>query len=140
MAASSSSPAAVSALNRLLSPPSPSPQRWNLGMPGRRSNLGLRAGGSAPLRQQFEARPSDEDGENVGEDSWRENAVILCDGCKGNGWLLCDFCKGQKINVKSETNRIYRRCPSCKAVGYVLCPSCKVFKCITFPDYEDGQM
>nr|XP_028963164.1 uncharacterized protein LOC103441881 isoform X5 [Malus domestica] len=30
------------------------------------------------------------------------------------GWLLCDFCKGQKMNVKSETNRIYGRCPSCR--------------------------
>ncbi|CAA6670009.1 unnamed protein product [Spirodela intermedia] len=64
-----------------------------------------------------------------------KTAVILCDPCKGRGWLLCDFCRGQKINVKSESNRIYRRCPSCKAAGYVLCPKCKVFKCVTFPDY-----
>ncbi|XP_015169018.1 uncharacterized protein [Solanum tuberosum] len=55
-----------------------------------------------------------------------------------SGWLLCDFCKGQKTNVKSETNKIYRRCPSCRAVsGYLLCSKCKVFKCVTFPNDED---
>ncbi|XP_050157973.1 uncharacterized protein LOC126631842 isoform X5 [Malus sylvestris] len=36
------------------------------------------------------------------------------------GWLLCDFCKGQKMNVKSETNRIYGRCPSCRTVSFEL--------------------
>ncbi|KAF5754007.1 putative Heat shock protein DnaJ, cysteine-rich domain superfamily [Helianthus annuus] len=65
------------------------------------------------------------------------DAGIECEPCEGRGWLLCDFCKGQKTNVKSETNRIYRRCPSCRAVGYVLCPKCKVFKCVTFPDQSD---
>ncbi|KAJ0431959.1 putative non-specific serine/threonine protein kinase [Helianthus annuus] len=45
------------------------------------------------------------------------DAGIECEPCEGRGWLLCDFCKGQKTNVKSETNRIYRRCPSCRAVG-----------------------
>lgn len=45
-------------------------------------------------------------------------AVILCEDCNGKGWLLCDFCKGQKTNVKSENNRIYRRCPTCKAVSF----------------------
>ncbi|XP_050158973.1 uncharacterized protein LOC126632586 [Malus sylvestris] len=35
-------------------------------------------------------------------------------------WLLCDFCKGQKTNVKSETNRIYGRCPSCRTVSFEL--------------------
>ncbi|WMV38802.1 hypothetical protein MTR67_032187, partial [Solanum verrucosum] len=54
-----------------------------------------------------------------------------------SGWLLCDFCKGQKTNVKSKTNKIYRRCPSCRAVGYLLCSKCKVFKCVTFPNDED---
>ncbi|XP_021729260.1 uncharacterized protein LOC110696285 isoform X2 [Chenopodium quinoa] len=44
---------------------------------------------------------------------------ILCEPCNGTGWLLCDFCNGQKTNVKSQTNKIYRRCPSCKA-GLVL--------------------
>jgi hypothetical protein len=67
-----------------------------------------------------------------------DNAVILCEDCNGKGWLLCDFCKGQKTNVKSENNRIYRRCPTCKAVGFVLCRKCKVFKCVTFPNSEDG--
>ncbi|XP_016477760.1 uncharacterized protein LOC107799188 [Nicotiana tabacum] len=65
---------------------------------------------------------------------------ILCEPCGGTGWLLCDFCKGQKTNVKSETNKIYRRCPSCRAVGYILCSKCKVFKCVTFPNYEDGEV
>ncbi|XP_035549107.1 uncharacterized protein LOC109009156 isoform X2 [Juglans regia] len=45
--------------------------------------------------------------------------------------------QGQKINVKSEKNRIYRRCPSCRAIGYTLCSKCKVFKCVTFPNYSD---
>ncbi|VVB08882.1 unnamed protein product [Arabis nemorensis] len=67
-----------------------------------------------------------------------DEAVILCEDCNGKGWLLCDFCKGQKTNVKSENKRIYRRCPSCRAVGYVLCKKCKVFKCVTFPNPEDG--
>ncbi|KAL1207124.1 hypothetical protein V5N11_002130 [Cardamine amara subsp. amara] len=67
-----------------------------------------------------------------------DDATILCEDCNGKGWLLCDFCKGQKTNVKSENKRIYRRCPTCKAVGYVLCRKCKVFKCVTFPNVEDG--
>ncbi|XP_020213677.1 uncharacterized protein LOC109797921 [Cajanus cajan] len=67
------------------------------------------------------------------------DAGILCEPCNGRGWLVCDFCKGQKTNVKAENNkRIYRRCPSCKAVGYVLCSNCKVFKCLTFPDFNDS--
>ncbi|KAJ4902913.1 chaperone protein dnaJ-related [Raphanus sativus] len=68
-----------------------------------------------------------------------EEGVIMCEECEGKGWLLCDFCKGQKTNVKSENNRIYRRCPTCRAVGYVLCKRCKVFKCVTFPNPEDGE-
>ena len=24
-------------------------------------------------------------------------------------------------------------------IGYVLCTKCKVFKCVTFPDYDDGE-
>ncbi|KAL3818402.1 hypothetical protein ACJIZ3_004307 [Penstemon smallii] len=63
---------------------------------------------------------------------------IMCESCCGRGWLLCDFCKGQKTNVKAENNRIYRRCPACKAIGCVLCTKCKVFRCVTFPDYSDG--
>ncbi|KAI3728244.1 hypothetical protein L6452_16877 [Arctium lappa] len=65
------------------------------------------------------------------------NTGIECEPCNGRGWLVCDFCKGQKTNVKSETSRIYRRCPSCRAVGYVLCSKCKVFKCVTYPDQND---
>ncbi|GAB4837669.1 hypothetical protein Ancab_002520 [Ancistrocladus abbreviatus] len=65
-------------------------------------------------------------------------AGIMCEPCNGIGWLPCDFCKGQKTNVKSETNRIYRRCPSCRATGYILCTKCKVFKCVTFPESSDG--
>ncbi|XVE71397.1 hypothetical protein DITRI_Ditri10aG0147000 [Diplodiscus trichospermus] len=44
------------------------------------------------------------------------DAGILCEPCNGKGWLLCDFCKGQKTNVKAQNKRIYRRCPSCRAV------------------------
>jgi hypothetical protein len=47
-----------------------------------------------------------------------ESATIMCEPCNGNGWLICDFCQGQKTNVKAQNNRIYRRCPSCKAVRY----------------------
>ncbi|KAG2691761.1 hypothetical protein I3843_08G022300 [Carya illinoinensis] len=65
------------------------------------------------------------------------DAGIICELCNGKGWLLCDFCKGQKTNVKSKKNRIYRRCPSCRAIGYSLCSKCKVFKCVTFPNYSD---
>ncbi|XP_039065481.1 uncharacterized protein LOC120210900 isoform X2 [Hibiscus syriacus] len=64
---------------------------------------------------------------------------IMCEPCIGKGWLLCDFCKGQKTNVKADNNRIYRRCPSCRAIGYVLCSKCKVFKCVTFPNGSDGE-
>ncbi|XAR69617.1 hypothetical protein NMG60_11001276 [Bertholletia excelsa] len=66
-------------------------------------------------------------------------AAIMCEPCNGTGWLVCDFCQGQKVNVKALNNRIYRRCPSCKAVGCILCSKCKVFKCVTFPNYNDGQ-
>nr|XP_023885705.1 uncharacterized protein LOC111997796 [Quercus suber]XP_023885706.1 uncharacterized protein LOC111997796 [Quercus suber] len=66
------------------------------------------------------------------------DAGISCEPCNGKGWLTCDFCKGQKTNVKAENNRIYRRCPSCRAIGYILCSKCKVFKCVTFPNYSDG--
>lgn len=47
-----------------------------------------------------------------------EETNIMCDPCNGKGWLVCDFCEGQKTNVKAPNNRIYRRCPSCKAVRY----------------------
>ncbi|KAK7311816.1 hypothetical protein RJT34_10189 [Clitoria ternatea] len=67
------------------------------------------------------------------------DAGIMCEPCNGKGWLVCDFCKGQKTNVKAENKRIYRRCPSCRAVGYVLCSRCKVFKCVTFPNFNDSQ-
>nr|ACU16506.1 unknown [Glycine max] len=67
-------------------------------------------------------------------------AGIVREPCNGTGWLVCDFCNGQKTNVKAENNkRIYRRCPSCKAVGYVLCSKCKVFKCVTFPNFNDSE-
>ncbi|XP_024460153.1 uncharacterized protein LOC18100787 isoform X1 [Populus trichocarpa] len=64
---------------------------------------------------------------------------IMCEPCNGKGWLLCDFCKGLKTNVKADNKRLYRRCPSCRAIGYVLCSKCKVFKCVTFPNYNDGE-
>ncbi|KAJ4760637.1 chaperone protein dnaJ-like protein [Rhynchospora pubera] len=62
---------------------------------------------------------------------------IMCEACQGKGWLLCDFCNGQKVNVQTKKNRIYRRCPTCKAVGCILCEKCKVYKCVTFPDFFD---
>ncbi|XP_052184368.1 uncharacterized protein LOC127796321 [Diospyros lotus] len=68
-----------------------------------------------------------------------EASGILCEPCSGSGWLLCDFCNGQKTNVRAANNRIYRRCPSCRAVGSILCPNCKVFKCVSFPNYSDGE-
>ncbi|KAF6167314.1 hypothetical protein GIB67_043175 [Kingdonia uniflora] len=68
----------------------------------------------------------------------QQDAGIMCDACNGNGWLICDFCDGQKINVKAKNNRIYRRCPTCRAIGCILCSKCKVFKCVTFPDDSDG--
>ncbi|XP_010263302.1 PREDICTED: uncharacterized protein LOC104601604 isoform X2 [Nelumbo nucifera] len=70
----------------------------------------------------------------------QEDIGIICEPCGGKGWLLCSFCNGQKTNVKAENNRIYRRCPSCRAIGYVLCSKCKVFKCVTFPNYSDGEL
>lgn len=63
---------------------------------------------------------------------------IMCEGCSGKGWLICDFCNGQKTNVTAPNKRIYRRCPSCKAIGCILCSKCKVFKCVTFPNSDDG--
>ncbi|CAN1164091.1 hypothetical protein LINPERPRIM_LOCUS32985 [Linum perenne] len=68
-----------------------------------------------------------------------DSGGIMCEPCNGKGWLVCDFCNGQKTNVKAENKRVYRRCPSCRAVGYVLCSRCKVFKCVTFPNYSDGE-
>ncbi|XP_012076300.1 uncharacterized protein LOC105637447 isoform X1 [Jatropha curcas] len=79
----------------------------------------------APLQQQLQEEQVD--------------SGIMCEPCNGKGWLLCDFCKGQKTNVKAENKRIYRRCPSCRAIGYILCPKCRVFKCVTFPNYSDGE-
>ncbi|KAF5185276.1 chaperone protein dnaJ-like protein [Thalictrum thalictroides] len=69
----------------------------------------------------------------------QENAGIICEPCGSRGWLLCGFCNGQKTNVKAENNRIYRRCPTCRAIGYVLCSKCKVYKCVTLPDYSDRE-
>ncbi|GFQ03696.1 hypothetical protein PHJA_002513400, partial [Phtheirospermum japonicum] len=63
---------------------------------------------------------------------------VVCECCSGKGWLLCDLCKGQKVNVKADNSRIYRRCPACKAIGRVLCSKCKVYRCVTFPDPNDG--
>ncbi|XP_058722169.1 uncharacterized protein LOC131593621 [Vicia villosa] len=73
-------------------------------------------------------------------DTESSEATIMCEACNGRGWVVCDFCEGQKTNVRAQNNRIYRRCPSCKAVGYVLCAKCKVFKCVTFPDFNDSQI
>ncbi|XP_010472446.1 PREDICTED: uncharacterized protein LOC104752080 [Camelina sativa] len=109
------------------SSPSPSPASST----SRRSNCCLfKPPRCVPLQQQLDPQ--------LVEQGDFDGAVILCEDCNGKGWLLCDFCKGQKTNVKSENNRIYRRCPTCKAVGFVLCGKCKVFKCVTFPNSEDG--
>lgn len=82
---------------------------------------------SPPLQQQ------------VQEEQQQVASGIMCEPCNGKGWLLCDFCKGLKTNVKADNKRLYRRCPSCRAIGYVLCSKCKVFKCVTFPNYNDGE-
>ncbi|KAM1834829.1 hypothetical protein ACFX14_016988 [Malus domestica] len=52
----------------------------------------------------------------------KAEVAILCEDCNGIRWLLCDFCKGQKTNI-----------------GQVLCSKCKAFKCVTFPNYNDGE-
>ncbi|KAG1332001.1 hypothetical protein COCNU_02G019690 [Cocos nucifera] len=88
----------------------------------------LLAANCTPLRQSLQKQVEEEE---VG---------IMWDSCGGRGWLLCDFCEGKKTYVKAENNRIYRRCPTCRAIGYILCAKCKVFKCITFPDYSDGEL
>ncbi|KAG6511764.1 hypothetical protein ZIOFF_029841 [Zingiber officinale] len=90
---------------------------------------------SAPLERSPEIQQ-----QLLTEEEAQEEFGILCEPCNGRGWLLCDFCEGKKNNVKAENSRIYRRCPTCKAVGYILCSECKVFKCITFPDYSDGEL
>jgi hypothetical protein len=52
-----------------------------------------------------------------GEGEWEEEQEQgMCETYQGKGWLLCDFYKGQKTNVQAKNNRIYRRCPTCKAV------------------------
>ncbi|CAA7033070.1 unnamed protein product [Microthlaspi erraticum] len=91
------------------------------------------------LLKPFRCVPFQQQELQLEESQGDDEAVILCEDCNGRGWLLCDFCKGQKTNVKSENKRIYRRCPTCRAVGYVLCKKCKVFKCVTFPNSEDGE-
>lgn len=49
--------------------------------------------------------------------SLKVDSTIACEPCNGEGWIVCDFCEGQRTNVKAENNRIYRRCPSCRAVS-----------------------
>ncbi|KAL1544647.1 hypothetical protein AAHA92_21469 [Salvia divinorum] len=68
----------------------------------------------------------------------QQDCGIVCESCSGIGWVVCEYCKGVKTNVKGEKNRIYRRCPACRAIGSVLCSKCKVYKCVTFPDLNDG--
>ncbi|CAI9094991.1 OLC1v1030840C1 [Oldenlandia corymbosa var. corymbosa] len=89
-----------------------------------------------PRSLSFKIRAVTDSG-NV-QDANQVELGIMCEPCGGRGWLLCDFCQGQKTNVKAENKRIYRRCPSCRAIGYILCSKCKVFKCVTFPDPDDG--
>ncbi|XP_010525864.1 PREDICTED: uncharacterized protein LOC104803589 [Tarenaya hassleriana] len=108
---------------RLMPPPASASGAWRR----RRIIKPINCGPSLEQQQDLQLREQDGD-----------EAVILCELCNGKGWLLCDFCKGQKTNVQAENKRIYRRCPSCKAVGCVLCTKCKVFKCVTFPNPEDG--
>lgn len=50
------------------------------------------------------------------EQEQEQEQGIMCEACQGKGWLLCDFCQGQKTNVQAKNNRVYRRCPTCKAV------------------------
>ncbi|OEL30112.1 hypothetical protein BAE44_0008864 [Dichanthelium oligosanthes] len=46
--------------------------------------------------------------------------------------------EGKKNNVKSDSSRVYRRCPTCKAAGFILCPRCRVYKCITYPESNES--
>ncbi|KAE8652171.1 hypothetical protein Csa_022185 [Cucumis sativus] len=57
------------------------------------------------------------------------DSTIDCEPCNGKGWIVCDFCEGQKTNVKVEKNRIYRRCPTCRAD-----PAITAFKLGVIPD------
>lgn len=43
-------------------------------------------------------------------------ATLPCGECDGKGWVVCSFCEGQKVNVQARGNKMYRRCPECKAV------------------------
>ncbi|KAL2622654.1 hypothetical protein R1flu_002859 [Riccia fluitans] len=71
-----------------------------------------------------------------------EDPKIVCEACRGLGFRICDYCEGEKVNVpvKGRNNRFHRRCPECKAVGIMMCYKCKVFKCVTFPDWDDGSL
>ncbi|TVU05134.1 hypothetical protein EJB05_48286, partial [Eragrostis curvula] len=94
---------------------------WRIGCASVPRELGV----AAPVEQTVADTGSEEEG-------------VVCEACSGAGWLLCDFCKGKKNNVKSETSRVYRRCPTCKAAGFILCPRCRVYKCITFPESNES--
>ncbi|XP_055960406.1 uncharacterized protein LOC126667787 isoform X2 [Mercurialis annua] len=77
---------------------SPWPCRW------RTTAHFLKPLNCAPLQQQLL------------QEIHQDDSGIMCDPCGGRGWLLCDFCQGQKTNVKADNKRIYRRCPSCRAI------------------------
>ncbi|KAG6554982.1 hypothetical protein Mapa_003567 [Marchantia paleacea] len=72
----------------------------------------------------------------------RESPKIVCEVCRGLGFFICDYCKGEKVNVpvKNRNNRFHRRCPTCRAVGVLMCSRCRVFKCVSFPDEDDGSL
>ncbi|KAL3691306.1 hypothetical protein R1sor_004957 [Riccia sorocarpa] len=71
-----------------------------------------------------------------------EESKQTCEVCQGLGFRICDYCQGEKVNVpvKGRATRFHRRCPECRAVGIMMCYRCKVFKCVTFPDWDDGSL
>ncbi|KAK3123873.1 hypothetical protein QOZ80_8AG0637340 [Eleusine coracana subsp. coracana] len=119
---------------RCISPPSPcrAPRQ------ARRTKTTWRIGCASVPRELGVAEEAEQAARPVIDAGSEEEGVVACDDCSGAGWLLCDFCKGKKNNVKSETSRIYRRCPTCKAAGFIMCPRCRVYKCITFPESNES--
>ncbi|KAF0898114.1 hypothetical protein E2562_001770 [Oryza meyeriana var. granulata] len=82
--------------------------------PSRRTRTNWKVGCASVPRELTAAAAAEPTAPPEAEEETEEEGVE-CDGCAGAGWLLCDFCKGKKNNVKSESSRVYRRCPTCKA-------------------------
>ncbi|CAO2184272.1 unnamed protein product [Urochloa humidicola] len=132
----------AASLARWIAPPCcSSPPPWKAPVPGvPRRRPARREGriGCASVPRELDAAPAAEQTALPVFDGDTEEEGVACEACGGAGWMLCDFCKGKKNNVKSETSRIYRRCPTCKAAGFILCPRCRVYKCITYPERNES--